>query len=253
MDMCTHQLQEQDPRQNQLLAALPADVLRRLQPHLEPVALQLGQVLCGAGSTPVFAHFPTTAIVSLMYLTREGASAELAVVGHDGVVGIALFTGGNATPSESVVHGAGWAYRLSAVAMKREVGLSGSVLAQMLGYTEALMVQVAQTALSHRYQSIDQLLCRRLLMALDRSDSDELALTHELLANLLGVRREGITAAALRLQQEGAISYSRGRITVLDRSQLRRGTQAPQPRAKPVAVRLASRASRQLGPMALCA
>ena len=244
----------QAAKANQLLSALPEESLARWLPLLRLVDMPLGMVLCGAGSTPFFVHFPTTAIISLMYLTREGESAELAVVGHDGVVGIALFTGGNATPSESVVHSAGLAYRLSADVMKHEVGLAGPVLAQMLGYTEALMLQVAQTALSHRYQSIDQLLCRRLLMALDRSGSDELALTHELLANLLGVRREGITAAALRLQQDGAIRYSRGRITVLDRSQLLRGTSgAPQPRAKPVDVHLASRASRQRGPMALYA
>jgi CRP-like cAMP-binding protein len=209
-----------DPRRNQLLAALSDADWQRWQPHLEPVELQLGQVLCESGGTPAYVVFPTTAIVSLLYMTQDGASAEFAVVGNDGVVGISLFMGGNATPSESVVQSAGQAYRLPARAVKNEVDRGGPVLNMLLRYTQTLIAQVAQTALCNRYHSIDQQLCRRLLLSLDRLPSEELVMTQELAASLLGVRREGVTAAALKLQQAGVIRYSRGHIAVLDRRRL---------------------------------
>ena len=209
-----------DPRDNQLLAALPDAAWARWQPHLEPVDLAVGQVLCESGNAPAFVIFPTTAIVSLLYVTRDGATAEVAVVGNDGVVGISLVMGGNATPSQAVVQSAGQGYRLRAQAVKNEVQQAGPVLQMLLRYAQDLIAQVAQTAACNRYHSIDQLMCRRLLMGLDRSTSDELVMTHELLANLLGVRREGVTAAAHRLQQAGAIRYSRGRIVVVDRQGL---------------------------------
>jgi len=209
-----------DPRRNQLLAALPDADWKRWQPHLEPVELQLGQVLCEPGCTPAYVVFPTTAIVSLLYMTQDGASAEFAVVGNDGVVGISLFMGGNATPSQSVVQSAGQGYRLHARAVKNEADRGGPVLSMLLRYTQAMIAQVAQTALCNRYHSIDQQLCRRLLLSLDRLPSDELVMTQELAASLLGVRREGVTAAALKLQQAGVIRYSRGHIAVLDRRRL---------------------------------
>ncbi len=213
-----------DPRQNQLLAALPDADRERWQLGLEPVELTLGDVLCEPGQAPQFAFFPTTAIVSLLYLTEDGASAEIAVVGNDGVVGISPFTGGLSTPSQAVVQSAGHAYRMRAQVMAAEARVPGPVLDVMLSYTQRLMAQMAQTAACNRYQSIDQLLCRRLLMALDRLPSDELVMTQELAASLLGVRREGVTAAATRLQQAGLIHYSRGRITVLDRPRLEERT-----------------------------
>ncbi len=213
-----------DPRENQLLAVLPAVEWERWQPHLELVELALGQVLCDSGRTPAYVYFPTTAIVSLMYMTEDGASSEVAVVGNDGVVGISLFMGGNATPSQTVVQSAGQAYRLRANMVKSEVDRAGPVLTMLLRYTQALIGQVAQTALCNRYHSIDQQMCRRLLLGLDRLPSDELLMTQELLASLLGVRREGVTAAALKLQQAGVIRYSRGHIDVLDRQRLEKRT-----------------------------
>lgn len=208
------------PRQNHLLAGLPEPELARWADALEPVQLSLGQVLCESGSTAAFVYFPTTAIVSLLYLTQDGDSSEIAVVGCDGVVGISLFMGGNATPSRSVVQSAGLGLRLPAQLVKQEVGRAGAIQTMLLRYTQTLMAQVAQTAACNRYHSIDQLLCRRLLLGLDRLPSDALMMTQELLANLLGVRREGVTAAALKLSQAGLISYSRGRIAVLDRAKL---------------------------------
>jgi len=213
-----------DPRLNQLLAALPAAEFARCRPYLEPVQLHQGQVLCEASDTPTHAHFPTTAVVSLMALTKDGGSAEFAVVGNDGVVGISLFMGGNATPSRAVVQHTGQAYRLRAQIVQDEVRLAGPVLQTLLRYTQALMAQVAQTAMCNRYHSIDQQLCRRLLLGLDRVPSGELPMTQELVASLLGVRREGITAAALKLQRAGVIRYSRGHIAVLDRRQLEQGS-----------------------------
>lgn len=209
-----------EAQQNQLLASLPDADLARWAADLVPVHLSLGQVLCESGSSAAFVYFPTTAIVSLLYLTQDGASTEIAVVGRDGLVGISVFMGGNGTPSRSVVQSAGLALRLPAHLIKQEVGRAGPLQAMLLRYTQTLMAQVAQTAACNRYHSIDQLLCRRLLMGLDRQASDALLMTQELLANLLGVRREGVTAAALKLSQAGLISYRRGRIDVLDRARL---------------------------------
>ena len=204
-------------RQNQLLAALePADWERWL-PQLECVELEAGQVLCAYGSTPAYAIFPTTAIVSLIYTTLEGSSAEFAVVGNEGVVGISLFMGGLATSSQAEVQSAGLGWRMPAHALRHEVQHAGAALATLLRYTQALIAQVIQTGACYRRHAIDQQLCRRLLMGLDRSASNDLTLTQEGAARLLGVRREGITAAAARLQQDGVIRYRRGRIEVLDR------------------------------------
>ena len=212
------------PRENQLLAVLPDAAWRRWQPELEPVTLPLGQILCESGRSPAYVYFPTTAIVSLLYMTRDGGSAEIAVIGNDGVVGISLFMGGNATPSQSVVQSPGQAYRLRAQLVRDEVERGGPALGLMLRYTQALIAQVAQTAVCNRYHSIDQQLARRLLLWLDRLPTDALEMTQELLANLLGVRREGVTAAALKLQLAGVIRYSRGHIDVLDRVRLEQHT-----------------------------
>jgi CRP-like cAMP-binding protein len=221
-----------DARQNQLLAALPAADWRRLQPLLETIELRAGQVLCESGSAPTSLIFPTTAIVSLLYMTREGASSEVGVVGNDGVVGIALFMGGQATPNQAVVQSAGQAYRLRARALDLEVARAGAVFQTLLRYTQALIAQVAQTAACNRYHTIDQQLCRRLLVGLDHSPTDELVMTQELASSLLGVRREGVTAAAQKLRQAGAIRYHRGHIAVLDRKQLETRTCECYARAK---------------------
>ncbi len=213
-----------NPHQNQLLSALPAEAWARWSAQLELVDLALGQVLVEPGRVAEYVYFPTTAIVSLLYMTQEGESSEIAVVGNDGVVGISLFMGGQSSPNWSVVQSAGQCYRLRGQAIKDEVERAGVVLMMLLRYTQGMMGQVAQTAACNRYQSIDQLLCRRLLLSLDRLESDALVMTQELMANLLGVRREGVTAAALRLQQAGVISYSRGKITVLDRAELEHRT-----------------------------
>lgn len=209
-----------DPRHNQLLAALPDDEWLRWLPLLEPVSLRYGQVLFESGDTPSSVMFPTTAVVSLSYMTRDGGSAEFAVVGNEGLVGISLFLGGNATPSRALVQSAGMGYRLAASAFKALVERGGTALQLLLRYTQSLIVQTAQTAACNRHHSIDQQFCRRLLMGLDRAQSDELAMTHEAIANLLGVRREGVTAAAKKLQLAGVIRYHRGHIEVLDRPRL---------------------------------
>lgn len=213
-----------NPHQNKLLAALPAEAWSRWSSQLEMVELTLGQILVEPGRAAEYVYFPTTAIVSLLYMTQEGESSEVAVVGNDGVVGISLFMGGQSSPNWSVVQSAGQCYRLRGQTIRDEVDRAGVVLMMLLRYTQAMMGQVAQTAVCNRYQSIDQLLCRRLLLSLDRLESDALVMTQELMANLLGVRREGVTAAALRLQQAGVISYSRGKITVLDRAELEHRT-----------------------------
>jgi CRP-like cAMP-binding protein len=211
-------------RQNQLLDALldalPDAERQRWQAHLEPVELALGQVLCESGSAAQHAYFPTTAIVSLVNVTEDGSSAEIAVVGHEGVVGISIFMGGMATTSRAVVQSAGQGYRLRAQVVQNEALCGGPVLAVLLSYTLSLIGQMAQTAACNRYHSIDQLLCRRLLMSLDRAPNGDIVMTQELASSLLGVRREGVTAAAGRLQKAGVISYSRGRIAVLDRARL---------------------------------
>ena len=210
-------------RHNQLLNALPDAEWGRWQPLLEPVTLRLGQVLYESGGTLSHVYFPTTAIVSLLYVTVDGASAEIAVVGNEGLVGISLFMGGESTPSRAVVQSAGAGYRLASAAIKREF-TRPPVLHLLLRYTQALITQMTQTAVCNRHHSLDQQLCRWLLLSLDRLAGDELVMTHELIANMLGVRREGVTEAALKLQQAGLIRYARGHITVLDRPGLEQRT-----------------------------
>ena len=190
---------------------------QRWQPQLEAVELPLGQVLYESGSTLGHVYFPTTAIVSLLYVMQNGASAEIAVVGREGIVGVALFMGGESTPSRAVVQSAGHGFRLNAKAVKREFEASPAVMHLLLRYTQALITQMAQTAVCNRHHSLDQQLCRWLLLSLDRLSGSELHMTQELIANMLGVRREGVTEAALKLQKAGLIQYSRGRILVLDR------------------------------------
>jgi CRP-like cAMP-binding protein len=209
-----------DPRQNRLLAALPDDEFTRWLPHLEPVELPLGKALYESGSTLSHVYFPTTSIVSLLYVMEDGASAEIAVVGREGVVGISLFMGGESTPSRAVVQSAGHGFRLGAGLMLKEFNRAGPVLHLLLRYTQALITQMAQTAVCNRHHALEQQLCRWLLLSLDRRDANELAMTQELIASLLGVRREGVTEAAGRLQEDGLIRYRRGHITVLDRSLL---------------------------------
>ena len=206
-----------DPRLNRLLAALPDAEWRRWQPLLEWVDLPLGHVMYESGRTLRHVYFPTTAIVSLLYVMEDGASAEIAVVGNEGLVGIALFMGGESTPSRAVVQSAGQGWRLLGRAVKDEFERPGPVMHLLLRYTQALITQMAQTAVCNRHHSLDQQLCRWLLLSLDRLQGDMLVMTQELIANMLGVRREGVTEAAMRLQKLGLISYARGRITVLDR------------------------------------
>ena len=213
-----------DPRANRLLARLPDAVLQCWLPQLEEVELPLGRVLHESGSTPAHVYFPTTAIVSLLYVMENGASAEIAIVGNDGVVGISVFMGGGSSPSRSVVQSAGLGLRLSAQAAKDEFDRSSAVMQLLLRYTQALITQMAQTAVCNRHHSLDQQLCRWLLLSLDRLPGNELEMTQELIANMLGVRREGVTEAALKLQKAGLIHYTRGRITVLDRPALERRT-----------------------------
>ena len=205
------------PRQNQLLAALPEAELQRWLPQLESVDLPLGRVLYEPGSTLSHVYFPSTAIVSLLYVMENGSSAEIAVVGQEGIVGISLFMGGESTPSRALVQSAGHGYRLEAQLMKDEFNRAGPVMHELLRYTQALITQMAQTAVCNRHHSLDQQLCRWLLLSLDRLQGNELVMTQELIANMLGVRREGVTEAALKLQATGLIRYARGRITVLDR------------------------------------
>jgi CRP-like cAMP-binding protein len=210
----------QEARRNHLLAALPDADWQRWQPQLEWVPLPLGQVLYESGCTMSHVYFPTDAIVSLLYVMADGASAEIAVVGNEGVVGISLFMGGGSTPSRAVVQSAGQGWRLRAAAIRDEFNDSAPVMHLMLRYTQALITQMAQTAVCNRHHSLDQQLCRWLLLSLDRLGGDELRMTQELFANMLGVRREGVTEAALKLQRDGLIRYSRGHITVLDRAGL---------------------------------
>jgi CRP-like cAMP-binding protein len=207
-------------RQNHLLASLPYSELSLWEHELELVDLPLGQVLCEPGMKHTHVIFPTTAIVSLLYTTQEGTSSEIAVVGNDGVVGISVFMGGNETANQAIVQSAGQGYRLRTQAAKNAVNRSGPLLQMLLRYTQAMIAQIAQTAVCNRHHSIDQQLCRRLLLGLDRLQGDDLMMTQEQLANLLGVRRESVTAAALKLQEAGLIHYSRGHITVLNRQSL---------------------------------
>ena len=204
------------PKANHLLAALPEAEWQRWLPQLEAVDLALGQVLYEANGTMTHVYFPTNAIVSLLYVMENGASAEIAVVGNEGVVGISLFMGGESTPSRAVVQSAGSGYRLRSAVMKDEFNRA-PVLHLMLRYTQALITQMAQTAVCNRHHSLDQQLCRWLLLSLDRLQGNDLRMTQELIANMLGVRREGVTEGALKLQKAQLIRYTRGRITVLDR------------------------------------
>jgi len=213
-----------DPRKNHLLAALPDAEWQRWQSQLELVELPLGKVLYESGDTLSHVYFPTAAIVSLLYVMENGASAEIAVVGHEGIVGISLFMGGGSTPSRAVVQSAGQGYRLRAQMLKDEFSRSGPVLHLLLRYTQALITQMAQTAVCNRHHSLDQQLCRWLLLSLDRLQGSELVMTQELIANMLGVRREGVTESALKLQKAGLIRYARGHIKVLDRPGLEQRT-----------------------------
>jgi CRP-like cAMP-binding protein len=206
-----------NPHQNHLLAALPVGDYERLVPHLELAPMELGDVLYESGDKLRHVYFPTTCIISLLYVMEDGASAEIAVVGNEGILGISLFMGGNTTPSRAIVQSAGHAYRLRADLLKGEFERYGPTMHLLLRYTQALITQMAQTAVCNRHHSVDQQLCRWLLLSLDRLGSNELSMTQELIANMLGVRREGVTEAAGKLQRAGLIQYNRGRITVTDR------------------------------------
>jgi CRP-like cAMP-binding protein len=206
-----------EPRSNKLLAVLPKEELGRLLPQLELVSMPLGKALSEGRGQMKYVFFPTTAIVSLLHVMDNGASGEIAVVGNDGVVGIAVFMGGETTPNRAIVQSAGMAFRLNGSALMAEFNRSGILQHLLLRYTMALLAQMAQTAACNRHHSVDQQLCRWLLLSLDRLPSNELVMTQELIANMLGVRREGVTVAAGKLQRAGLIDYHRGHITVLDR------------------------------------
>lgn len=209
-----------DPSQNHLLAALLDAEYERLFPHLELVPMKLGTVMYESGGKQSYVYFPTTSIVSLHYVLENGGSSEIAGVGNEGVLGIALFMGGNTTPSRAVVQTSGFGYRLKAQRLTEEFDRAGPVMRLLLRYTQALLTQMAQTAVCNRHHSVEQQLCRWLLLTLDRLPTNELTMTQELIANMLGVRREGVTEAAGKLQSLGYISYRRGHITVVDRDGL---------------------------------
>ena len=211
-----------NPRDNHILDALPAEERDRLFPHLSFVSMPLGKVLYESGGTLRHIYFPTDSIVSLLYVMKDGASAEIAVVGNEGAIGVALFMGGETTPSRAIVQSAGSAYRLDGKRLKLEFNRHGQMLHLLLRYTQSLITQMAQTAVCNRHHSVNQQLCRWLLLSLDRLRSNELSMTQELIANMLGVRREGVTAAAGELQKAGVIRYRRGKITVLNRPKLER-------------------------------
>jgi CRP-like cAMP-binding protein len=208
------------PKNNRLLAALPEESYQALLPFLEPVSLPLGMAVYESGAKQRYVYFPTNSIVSLLYVLADGASAEIAVTGCEGLVGIALFMGGETTPSRAVVQSAGQGYRLRADVLKEAFEKGGELQHLLLRYTQALITQMTQTAVCNRHHAVDQQLCRWLLLSLDRLPSSELVMTQELIANMLGVRREGVTEAAGKLQADGLIDYSRGRIRVLDRRKL---------------------------------
>ena len=210
------------PLDNQILSALPEAERARLFPNLKLVHLPLGKVLSESGAALRHIYFPTNSIVSLLYVMQNGASAEIAVVGNEGAVGVSLFMGGETTPGRSIVQSAGYAYRLTGDLLKEEFGRHGEMLHALLRYTQSLITQMAQTAVCNRHHSLNQQLCRWLLLSLDRLAGNELTMTQSLIANMLGVRREGVTEAAGKLQKHGAIRYARGKITVLDRAQLER-------------------------------
>jgi len=211
-----------DPNQNHLLAALLDAEFARLAPHLELVPMLLGDVLYESGDQLQHLYFPTTSIISLHYLLQDGGSSEIAGVGHEGVLGVSLFMGGNSTPSRAVVQTGGHGYRLKSHLLLEEFNRAGTVMRLLLRYTQALITQMSQTAVCNRHHSVEQQLCRWLLLTLDRMPSNELTMTQELIANMLGVRREGVTEAAGKLQAKGFIRYRRGHITVLDRAGLER-------------------------------
>jgi len=213
-----------DARNNRLLAVLPEADRTRFAPHLEAVDLPLGKVLYESGSPVTHVYFPTTSIVSLLYMMEDGASAEIAVVGDEGIVGISIFMGGESTPYHAVVQSAGRGFRMKASLLMQEFNRAGPTLHLLLRYTQALITQMSQTAVCNRHHSIDQQLCRWLLLSLDRLQSNELVMTQDLIANMLGVRPEGVTEAASRLQDAGLITYRRGHIKVLDRPGLERRT-----------------------------
>jgi CRP-like cAMP-binding protein len=206
-----------DSRQNRLLAVLPDEERRRIEPYLKQVSLKLGDVLYESGELLQYVYFPTSSIVSLLSQMENGACAEIAIVGHEGIIGIALFMGGQTMPNRAVVQSAGMAFRLNGSRLNQEFNRAGPLQHLLLRYTMALLAQMAQTAVCNRHHSIDQQLCRWLLLSLDRLPSNELSMTQELIANMLGVRREGVTEAAGKLQSAGLIDYRRGHITVLDR------------------------------------
>ena len=211
-----------DPQHNHLLAALSQAERERIYPQLRLVEMPLGKVLYEAGDVMRHVYFPTDSIVSLLYVLADGASAEISVVGNEGLIGIALFMGGETTPSRAIVQSAGRAYRLAGQQLKAEFHRSGQMQLLLLRYTQALITQMAQTAVCNRHHSVDQQLCRWLLLSLDRLSSNQLTMTQELIANMLGVRREGVTEAAGKLERLGVIRYARGKITVLDRPALER-------------------------------
>ncbi|HET6603665.1 MAG TPA: Crp/Fnr family transcriptional regulator [Xanthomonadaceae bacterium] len=212
--------EDPSPLQNHLLAALSPEVRERIFPHLEPIPLPLGKVLYESGGAMRHVYFPTDSIVSLLYVMDSGASAEISVVGNEGLIGVALFMGGESTPSRALVQSGGTAYRMLGQRLIDEFNRHGELLHLLLRYTQALITQMAQTAVCNRHHSIDQQLCRWLLLSLDRLPTNQLSMTQELIANMLGVRREGVTDAAGKLQKVGVIEYSRGHITVLDRPRL---------------------------------
>jgi CRP-like cAMP-binding protein len=209
-----------NPEQNRLLAALPLAEREHIYPHLQLVEMPLGKVLYESGDVLRHVYFPTNSIVSLLYVMADGASAEISVVGNEGLVGVALFMGGETTPSRALVQSAGYAYRLVGQRIKEEFHRRGALQILLLRYTQALLTQMAQTAVCNRHHSVDQQLCRWLLLSMDRLDANQLTMTQELIANMLGVRREGVTEAAGKLQKLGVIRYSRGQITVLNRPRL---------------------------------
>jgi CRP-like cAMP-binding protein len=211
---------DMDPLENHLLAALSPQEFARLLPKMQTVSLSLGQIIYESGEQMEYVYFPTTAIISLLYIMENGATAEIGVVGNDGVVGIALFMGGDTTPNRAVVQSAGGAFKMKATALKEEFILAGRFHNLLLRYTQALITQISQTAVCNRLHTVDQQLCRWLLLSHDRLPSDRLIMTHDLIANMLGVRREGVTHAAKRLQEAGYISYVRGDMTILDRKGL---------------------------------
>ncbi len=208
------------PKQNFLLSALPDDVFNKLSPDLELIKMPLGKVLYESGAEMEYVYFPTSCIVSLIYLTEDGHSAEIAVTGREGIVGVALFMGGNTTPSRAVVQNEGCAYRYNGALLQNAFNVGGSLQRRLLMFTHVLITQMAQTAVCNRHHSIDQQLCRWLLLSLDRVSTNQLKMTQDLIANMLGVRREGVTKAAGKLQDQGIISYHRGLIDVKDRLSL---------------------------------